>query len=146
MSKPQKCRKFKNNEPQTKFTGSFKKIVFFLLIINSKFIIAPTISKILSPLPLMLILDYISYTLKPFCIFSGEGKRVYKLIKYGNSFHIWISVCIIMFLYVYKLCERIHFTSASCTNVKCTQLFVKFCLIYQYQQAQLNSHILSNYG
>ena len=29
ISKPQKWRKFKNNEPQTKIIGSYKKIVFF---------------------------------------------------------------------------------------------------------------------
>ena len=35
-SKPQKWRKFKENDPQTKFTGCYKKIVFLLLIINIK--------------------------------------------------------------------------------------------------------------
>ena len=34
--KPQERRKVNNIEPQTKFTGSFKKM-FLLLIINSKF-------------------------------------------------------------------------------------------------------------
>ena len=47
ISKPQKRRKLKNNKPQTKFTGSCKKIIFLLLIINGKFIITPTITKIL---------------------------------------------------------------------------------------------------
>ena len=37
ISKPQKWRKFKKNDPQTKFTGSYKKDPFLLLIINSKF-------------------------------------------------------------------------------------------------------------
>ena len=37
-SEPQKRRKLKNNDPQTKFTGSYKKkIVFILKIINRKF-------------------------------------------------------------------------------------------------------------
>ena len=79
------------------------KNVFLLLKINSKFIVAPTISKILWPLPLMLILDCISSTLKPFYILFWEWKMVWKLIKSANSFHIWISVYIIKFLYVYKL-------------------------------------------
>ena len=37
ISKPQKWRKLKKNSPQTKFTGSYKKLVFLLLIMNSKF-------------------------------------------------------------------------------------------------------------
>ena len=38
ISKPQKWRKFKNNEPHTKFTRSYKKKnVFPLLTINRKF-------------------------------------------------------------------------------------------------------------
>ena len=60
ISKPQKWRKFKNNDPQTKFTGSYKKDC--ISFVNNKWqillwIIAPTILKILWPLPLMLILD-----------------------------------------------------------------------------------------
>ena len=29
MPKPQKWRKFKKNDPQTNFTGSYKKMYFF---------------------------------------------------------------------------------------------------------------------
>ena len=37
ISKPQEWRKFKKNDPQTKFTEAYKKFVFLLLTINSKF-------------------------------------------------------------------------------------------------------------
>ena len=37
LFKPQKWRKSKKNDPQTKFTGTYKKTVFLLLKINTKF-------------------------------------------------------------------------------------------------------------
>ena len=51
ISKPQKWRKFKKNDPQTKFTGSHKKDS--ISFVNNKYqillwIIAPTTLKILS--------------------------------------------------------------------------------------------------
>ena len=52
ISKAQKLRKFKNNNLQTKFTGSNKKIVFLQLIINSKFCygwLHPQFSKFFNP-------------------------------------------------------------------------------------------------
>ena len=55
----------------------------------------------------MLILDSISFTLKRFHILFGEGKTVQKLTKHAISFRIWISVYIIIFLYVYILCMNI---------------------------------------
>ena len=51
ISKPQKWRKFKKNDLQTKFTGSYKKD--YISFVNNKYqillwIIAPTNLKILS--------------------------------------------------------------------------------------------------
>ena len=66
---------------KTKFTGSCKKKkILFLLLIKKKqillWIIASTISKILYALPLMLILDETSLTLKGFYILFKEGETV----------------------------------------------------------------------
>ena len=37
ISKPQKWRKFKKNDPRQSLLGLTKKIVYLLLILNSKF-------------------------------------------------------------------------------------------------------------
>ena len=112
------------------------KNVFLLLKINSKFIIAPTISKILWPLPLMLILD-IFHPKTLLDSFWGrenglKADKICKLISHLNiclHYHIFIRLQIAY--------EHTNFTAASCTSVKSKKLLVKFCLIYQYQLSQL---------
>ena len=114
-----------------------QKNIFLLLIINSKFIIAPTISRILySCSETNFRIDIFHSKTLLYSFWGREnGLKANKICKLFS--HLNICLHYHVFIRLQIAYEHINFIPASCASVKCTQLLVKLCLIYQYQQVQL---------
>ena len=136
ISKPQHWRKRKNNEPQCLLRLTKKHISF----VNNKQQIYNCTHHFKNTLTSCSETNFridIFHSKTLLYSFWGRenGLKANKICKIFS--HLNICLHYHVFIRLQIAYEHINFVPASCASVKCTQLLVKLCLIYQYQQVQL---------